>query len=539
MQATYIDMKNETIPFCKTPYFSKLICDYLAQDKALGSFYDLYPSFDGLIKKASLKGKSYSQTQRELLVKELKKQYKNTSASEASLNNIEALASANTFTITTGHQLNLFTGPLYVFYKIFDVINLAARLNKEQKDYKFVPVFWMATEDHDFEEINHFYFKGEKFEWESDQKGAVGRFNTEGLDTVFAVFSEALGNGKKAVYLKELFRKAYLEYKTLTEATRYLINELFGEHGLVIIDGDSSDLKQTFKPVVQAEVESQLSYNQISKTTDKLLTAGYHKQVHPRDINLFYLDDAGRHRISQEGDDFVLVDTDKSFTKTEILVELEKNPMAFSPNALLRPVYQEIVLPNITYIGGGGEMAYWFQLKDYFDALKLEFPILLVRTSGLLVSEKQAEKAKRINLSYEDLFLKDLDLEEKRAAMLSDFPIDFSEQKQHLEAQFKALYEMAEQTDKSFLGAVAAQEKKQLKGLANLEKRLLKAQKRKYHKELERVQILKTELFPKQNLQERISNFSEFYLAYGDELSQEIAREMHVLEAAFKVLILK
>lgn len=532
-------MKNESIPFCKTSYFSKLICDYLAQEKILEPFYDLHPSLDNLIKKASLKGKNYSKSQRELLVTTLKGQYENTSASELSLANIKALASPNTYTITTGHQLNLFTGPLYVFYKIFDVINLAARLNAEQEEYKFVPVFWMATEDHDFEEINHFYFKGEKFEWYSDQKGAVGRFNTKGLESVFSEFSGALGNGKKAVCLKELFRKAYLEHKTLTEATKYLINELFGDHGLVIIDGDSSTLKESFKPIVQAEVKSQLSNKQISKTTDKLLAAGYHKQVHPRDINLFYLDEAGRHRISQGGDDFVLVDTDKSFTKAEILAELDQNPLAFSPNALLRPVYQEVVLPNVTYIGGGGEMAYWFQLKDYFDALELEFPILLVRTSGLLVSEKQAEKTRKLDLSFEDLFLNELELDEKKVQILSEFPIDFTEQKQHLKDQFKSMYTLAEQTDKSFLGAVAAQEKKQLKGLKRLEKRLLQAQKRKYQNELDRVQVLKSELFPKQNLQERISNFSEFYLAYGDELYDEIASEMEVVDAAFKILVLK
>src|SRR5699024_946829 len=127
------------------------------------------------------------------------------------------------------------------------------------------------------------------------------------------------------------------------------------------------------------------------------------------------------------------------------------------------------------YVGGSGELAYWFELRSYFEANDLVFPSLLLRNSALLLSGKQDEKRQKLNLDYKDLFLKQADLVTKQTKRISEIPIDFSPQKSYLQQQFKDLYTLAGKTDKSFIGAVAAQEKKQLNGLDHLEKRLLKA----------------------------------------------------------------
>lgn len=531
-------MKNESIPYCSTGYFSKLMCDYLAGKEELKPFYNKLPSEESLLQLTTEKKQSFSQDKREVLVKELQEQNKSISLSASTEENIKALASPEAFTITTGHQLNLFTGPLYFFYKILDVIQASKKLNESQSKRRFVPVFWMATEDHDFEEIHHFHFQSQKITWNSQQTGAVGRFSTEGLDAVAEQVEKLFGNGKNGIYLKNLFRKAYTKHKTLTAATRYLVNELFGEFGLVIIDGDSRALKQFFTPVVKAELEEQKSHKEITQTTKTLIEAGYHEQVYPRDINLFYLTETDRLRIEKNENGFTLVDGNKRFSKDELLREIEKFPERFSPNALLRPVYQEMVLPNVAYIGGGGELAYWLQLKDYFESIAVPFPSLVLRTSMLLISEKQKDKLDRLEASAEILFLNHSELEADRANKLSELPIDFSEQKQHLEKQFSDLYVLAEKTDGSFVGAVAAQERKQIKGLEHLEKRLLRAQKRKYASEITRLTKIKKELFPQENLQERISNFSEFYLAYGEQFIEEIAKETIPLQGAFKVIVL-
>lgn len=538
MHQYFIDMKNESIPYCSTGYFSKIMCDYLAANKDLQPFYSKQPTEESLLELAKQKSQWFSKEKRNVLINELKHQNKDISLSVATEKNIQALVSPNTLSITTGHQLNLFTGPLYFFYKILDVIQASKKLNESQEESQFVPIFWMATEDHDFEEINHFHFKDQKIAWNSIQTGAVGRFSTEGLEEVAEQVEKLLGNGKNAMYLKELFRNAYTKNETLAEATRYLVNELFGDLGLVIIDGDSRALKQFFTPVIEAELNDQKSHKEISQTTKELIEAGYHEQVHPRDINLFYLTDSNRLRIARKDEGFTLVDGDKDFTKASLLEEVEKYPERFSPNALLRPVYQEMVLPNVAYIGGGGELAYWLQLKDYFESIEVPFPALVLRTSMLLMSENQKTKLDKLGATSEVLFLDSTALEANWAKKLSEFPVDFSKQKQHLENQFVDLYLLAEKTDASFVGAVAAQERKQINGLEHLEKRLLKAQKKKYVSEIARLTTLQTDLFPQENLQERINNFSEFYLAYGESLKENILKETNPLEGAFKVIVL-
>ena len=173
----------------------------------------------------------------------LKDQYRNLAVTEATTENINSLENEETFTITTGHQLNLFTGPLYFLYKIISTINLTETLTEQFPNQRFVPVFWMATEDHDFEEINYFNFKEEKVTWDRPNGGAVGRFSLEGLQEVHANFSQQLGDTKNAIFLSQLFKKAYVSHSNLADATRYIANELFKSYGLVILDADDQRLK--------------------------------------------------------------------------------------------------------------------------------------------------------------------------------------------------------------------------------------------------------------------------------------------------------
>lgn len=159
--------------------------------------------------------------------------------------------------------------------------------------------------------------------------------------------------------------------------------------------------------------------------------------------------------------------------------ELEQYPERFSPNVILRPLYQEVVLPNLCYIGGGGEIAYWLELKSFFEASQVPFPILLLRNSALLIPQKVKEKLNRMEITNKQLFLKRDAFINRKVREISNIDIDFSPQRKALQEQFEYLYSLAEQTDLSFMSAVKAQEVKQLKGLNALEKRLLKAQKRK------------------------------------------------------------
>jgi bacillithiol synthase len=303
---------------------------------------------------------------------------------------------------------------------------------------------------------------------------------------------------------------------------------------LVIIDGDDAGLKKLFAPYIKQELLTQNSFEAVSQTIAKL--SPYKIQVNPRSINLFYIENNLRERIVFENQKYKVNNTELEFSETEILNLLNTQPEKFSPNVIMRPLYQEVILPNLCYIGGGGEIAYWLELKSFFESAKVTFPMLLVRNSVLLATEKQAKKADKLNLTWRDLFLKQNILINNLTHKWSAFSIDLTPQKEQLKKQFETLFEIATQTDPSFTGAVKAQETKQLKGLENLEKRLLKAQKRKLHDQLERTTDLQNELFPNKSLQERQANFSEFYLENGDQLIQKIMKQLQPLQQNFEII---
>ncbi|WP_310381474.1 bacillithiol biosynthesis cysteine-adding enzyme BshC [Flavobacterium sp.] len=536
-------MPTDRITYQNSGYFSPLMNDYLDQKPELKSLYNRFPTlenFEAQIIEKKINFNGNDNTKRGILVSVLEKQYTKVATSVVTLNNIQLLNNSNTFTITTGHQLNLFSGPLYFLYKIISTINLTRELKAKYPTYNFVPIYWMATEDHDFEEINYFNFKGKKFRWNIESAGPVGRLSTEGLGDLFEIFTQEIGSSSNAERIKKMFEESYLNHNNLADATRYLANVLFGEQGLVILDADNAALKRSFIPYVKEELLHQTSYKNVLETAQKL--KNYTVQVNPREINLFYIEANLRERILFDPDNnrdgkYKINNTKIEFQESEILEILENYPEKFSPNVILRPLYQEVILPNLCYIGGGGEIAYWLELKSFFASAKVTFPILLVRNSVLLATQKQVHKAAKLELSWADLFSKQSNLVTNKTKQLSEFPIDLTALKEQLQLQFELLFETANHTDKSFAGAVKAQKIKQTKGLENLEKRLLKAQKKKFAEILQRTTDLQNELFPNESLQERQTNFSEFYVEYGENFIQKTIDQLQPLNTIFEVVV--
>ena len=528
-------MKVAQLPFEKTGFFSKTMLDYLAKKESIKPFYHNYPDLVGFRNQLEEKEKSFNLESRNVLSKSLEKQYQGFDLSEATQNNIKLLKQKNTFTVTTGHQLNLFTGPLYFLYKIFSTINLAEEISKKFPTKNIVPVYWMATEDHDFEEINYFNFQEKKVQWNLESGGAVGRLSTEGLSDVFEEFSSHLGSTKNAKELKKLFSEGYLKHKNLADATRFIANELFKDYGLVILDGDDLALKKMLSPIVKDELENETSFHTVSETI-LALEKNYKVQVNPRAINLFYLSENSRERILFENEIYKINNTNITFSKEEILREVDENPLAFSPNVIVRPLYQEVVLPNLCYIGGGGEIAYWLELKSYFEKVAVPFPILLLRNSVQIVSEKQQKKLTSLKISHQELFLKQQDLLSKKVLENTDIDLDFNLKIESLQKQFTELKEVAKKTDISFVGAVNAQEKKQIKGLENLQRRLLRAEKRRQKELVDRITDLQRQLLPNQSLEERQRNFSDYYLAYGTPFLVTLKKVLKPLAHQFTIL---
>ncbi|MFC6996982.1 bacillithiol biosynthesis cysteine-adding enzyme BshC [Rufibacter roseus] len=486
-------MKISCIDYSTTGAFSSLVLDYLNRDSKLKPFYAYFPEISSFSE--AIEKRNFPQAQRQVLVEELKKQYEGVEIPEAVQANIDALAQGQTFTITTGHQLNLFTGPLYFIYKIVTAINTARELQQAYPAQKFVPVYWMATEDHDFAEVNHFHLFGKKYEWEHEAEGAVGRMSTDGLNELFDALPEHY----------ELFEDAYIHSATLAEATRKIVNSLFGEHGLVCLDGDSHALKQTFAPVVKRELTEQISYKAVTQT-NAALEKHYKPQVMVREINLFFLGENLRERIVLEDEQYKVLNAGLQYSQEEILRMVDEYPERFSPNVVLRPLYQELVLPNLAYIGGGAEVAYWFQLKDMFTAFDVPYPVVMLRNSALYVTKPNAQRLEKLGFTVAEMFKELPELKKRLAELLNQDEVNLEQQRQVIEHAFKQVEEMAQNIDPTLVKAVGAETQKSLNSLQMLEKKLNKAIESKNDTAYNQLANLKEKLFPTGVLQERVDN---------------------------------
>lgn len=519
------------IPYRDTGYFSKLITDYLAKDDFLKECYTFFPGPQGF-EKAIEKRKAFT-SNRQLLVDVLKEQYGNLKNPAPG---IDLLLEENSFTICTGHQLVLATGPLYFIYKIAGAIKTCAKLREQFPAYNFLPVFWMAGEDHDFAEANHFYIGDKKIEWESGQIGAVGRMNTTEIAEVLNELKEIIGIGYNAAKIYNLLENAYLKSNDVASAMRKLLHELFGKQGLIVLDADHPKLKKIFAPYAKREILEQISFSAINRMGVKL-SERYNLQINPREINLFYLGDQLRERIVARDGDFEVLNSNIKFTQAEILDELEKHPENFSPNVAMRPLYQEIVLPNLAYIGGGGELAYWFQLKYMFDDFELPFPILMLRNSLLYLEKKYTDKLNSLNLKPRDLFRPHSELETELIKRESNLTLNLDEEQEMLSRAFSAIEEKLSAIDPNLSRSVESGLARSSRIVGKLEKKMLKAEKKQQESMLLRLQAVRDYLFPKGGLQERRDNLLLLYLIYGDRTIDIIIENIDPFDFTLTMLL--
>ncbi|MEL6355877.1 MAG: bacillithiol biosynthesis cysteine-adding enzyme BshC [Bacteroidota bacterium] len=370
-------MNITRIPFQEVPQFSDRDVAYATQDDRLRPFYKYPVTLDAFAEVFADKAKD--ETNRQLLVEELRAQYEQLPPHEKVNQQLNKLAEENTFTVITAHQPSLFTGPLYFIYKICSALNLAQKLNATYPDKHIIPVFITGGEDHDFEEINHTYLYGKKLEWQNEESGAVGAMKTNSLGAVLEELKTVLGDRDTAQSIYSRLEKAYTSYGTYGTATVALVHDLFADFGLVVADMARPAFKRAFLPIMREEIFNQPSQQLVEKAQRELEAVGFSAQAHAREINFFYLRDGLRERIVQEDDAYAVLNTSHRFSQEELEAELEQHPEFFSPNVVMRPLFQEYIFPNLAYIGGGGELAYWLERKEQFAHFGLNFPMPTIR----------------------------------------------------------------------------------------------------------------------------------------------------------------
>jgi len=490
-------MTHQYLELQQTGQFPKLLIDYLAEKKELNPFYAYYPRLENFRQLIEAK-ESFDATHRETLVEVLKSQYKGLDNQP----DFSVLSHKNTFTVTTGHQLNIFGGPLYIIYKIVTTINLARLLKIAYPDYNFVPVYWMATEDHDFEEIASVHIFGKTYTWKNHASGAVGALDPSELAELARTFPESV----------PLFERAYSQNKTLAGAVRQYMHELFGNLGLICLDANHPALKKQFLPVIADELDVCPCGDMVKQTSEKLQEMGYDTPVHAREINLFYLIDGLRERIVKEDNVYRVLKTNQKFSREQILEEARKYPERFSPNVVLRPLYQETILPNLAYIGGPSEIPYWMQLKTVFDHYEIPFPALIPRNFALYVTAAEQRRLKKLKIQCADTFGNIDQLRRRIVEQYAEHDLTLDDEKNELKQIFDRIVAKAKAVDVTMEAAALAEKTRLLKSFAKLERRIHKAEERKHGIVLGQLQTILDSFFPSGVPQERYTNFLDFHL---------------------------
>ncbi|MEI6019568.1 MAG: bacillithiol biosynthesis cysteine-adding enzyme BshC [Bacteroidota bacterium] len=526
---------NTNISFEKSKSINQLLQDYLNKSESTLPLYKQYPNVAGF--KNLIESKPYQSIQREQLFQIVYNQNKHlASISDKTAQNIQSLKENHCYTITTGHQLCLFTGPLYFIYKILSTIQLCETLKKEFPNCCFVPVYWMASEDHDFEEINHFHLFGKKLSWQSSETGAVGAFKTNTLNVIFEELKSVLGTSDNANQLLSVFEEAYLKHQTLADATRFLANHLFAEYGLVIVDGQDLAFKKQFTPFFEKDIFENTCFQNVQESIGYLNHNNYQAQVNPREINCFFLTEQSRNRIEYKDGKYHLVGREQSFSASELKEIIQHSPEKISPNVVLRPLYQQHILPNLAYIGGPGELAYWLEFKQMFDAMGIQFPILVPRNFFSIIDRSQKNKIDKLNLQAEDFFNSEKEIVDTFQAN-SNAIFELNNEKAELEKLYHQILENLNNIDKSLSGSVMAELQKNINSLNIIEAKANKALKQKSETEINQIKGIKQKLFPENMPQERYDNFAPYYLKYGQAFISEIYKHVDAFDFNHHLLI--
>lgn len=529
-----MNFSAKTISYKDTGSFSPLINGFLSGDEGLMPFLH----FSNAVKEVpkAIEARKKFPVNRTVLKDALEHQYERLGLKQEVRENLNALISENTFTICTAHQPNIFTGHLYFVYKILHVIKLSQKLKSSFPEYNFVPVYYMGNEDADLEELGQITVQGKKYSWKTDQKGAVGKMT---IDKPFVEILSQLNNQLGVLpfgnEVMDLVQKSYVPGSTIEEATFHFVDALFGKYGLVVLIPDAPRLKELFSDVVRKEINEQFSAKEMEQTS-LAFPQKYHQQAMGRELNLFYLDDSLRERIELTEKGFLINGTERTFSKEEIDELIKTRPEVFSPNVVLRPVYQERILPNILFVGGGGEIAYWLQLKNVFDAAGVFYPILLLRNSFSVLSPSTATNIKKESLTLQDIFKPVLQLHNEIISKKDDRRTDTTEISEKIGEAYSTLKDRVAIIDPTLTAHVEALLHLNREKILNVEKKMKRKLRRQHIETGNRLSQIRENLFPGGTLQERVDNILIYLSTYGFSFIDTLLNHSQTFEQQFTIL---
>ncbi len=442
-------------------------------------------------------------------------QYSSLQEDPVTKSQIAKLGNDNCYTVICAHQPVLFGGPAYWIYKIASTISLAQRLKAQFPELEFVPVYFCGSEDHDFEEISSVRFFSKSFKWTENSGVAVGRLPTNNILPVIDALKDVFKNDPNALRFFETQNEHLKNSPDYKSYFRAFTHELFGKYGLLHFDPDDPEAKKIFKPIIEKELKEEFIFKNSEENAQIISKLGFTPQVNARPVNLFFHHPTSRQRILRTNEnEYTLADSNVRWTQTEILDHLHQSPQDFSPNVLLRPLYQEYLFPNIAFIGGGAEIAYWLQLTGAFKSAKIPYPALIRRLSAIHIDHKLRQKIDKSNFEIED-FLKPEHLLEKAYlnSITDEKPIADSSFHEIIRSIDKLRNQFSSFDEPSKI-SMEAEIQKALKSLEHIQQKQLRFLKNKHESELRTLKSIREQLLPDNNLQERVINQLPVYFKY-------------------------
>jgi bacillithiol biosynthesis cysteine-adding enzyme BshC len=533
-------MSDNTIRFDQIPRTSRLYNDFLYDFDRVSQFYQ--PGgldVSALVARApKVAAQNFS---RDAVADALADQNARAGASDQTFANIERLRQKDSVVVITGQQAGLFTGPLYTVFKALTAIKLAEHLRGQ--GLNVVPMFWVASEDHDFEEVNHTRLINREgqlvtitYAGSSSKEGKpVGHIKlNEAIDANIEELIAALPESEFMPRLVEDLRDTYKAGANLADAFGAMMTRLFGKFGVVMINPLDDRLKAVAGEIYARAMSNAPEFaSRLLNASAQLEASGYHAQVYANAeaAPLFMLDEGRRTAMTRRDDGrFYLKGSEKSFGSAELLDTIRRCPSCFSPNVTLRPIVQDFLLPTLAYIGGPAEIAYFAQLRPNYGLLNRVDPVTLPRASFTLIEKRHAKTMSKYGLRFTDLFagfdevmktVVEGSLDQTTATAFDETEKVFNDKLDELNASLAAV-------DPTLADALKGGREKILYQLHNLRSRFIHNRGKRDETSKQQIERLFAALYPNKNMQERELNIFYFIARYGYELIDRIYDEVEV-----------
>jgi bacillithiol synthase len=510
----------DCIPLAQVPHTSRLFADYLGHSPKLRAFY---PSLDLQTDLANFQPQiSYSPETRERVAKALADQNRSYGSSHATLENVERLR-RGAYVVVSGQQVGLFGGPLLAILKAAHAVKLAGDLTARGIDT--VPVFWMASEDHDLAEVNHVFLPKNDFSlyrFTADATGTTGapmsdlHFEPQ-IETAVLQAAELLGDSS----VMEAVRESYRTGETVARAFAKFFARIFSTHGLVLLDPADAELHRVAAPLFRRAVAEAAEISRALVDRGKALeAAGYHEQVKvsTSSVLLFAIQNGARVAVQRHNGDFSV--GKEKLTQEELLARVQQSPEKFNANVLLRPVMQDTLLPTLAYIGGPAEVAYFAQGSVVYERLLGRATPILPRFSATILEPKIEKLVNKYDLSFQDLYHGADALAEKLAqnTLPPELDEDFRAALATVTQTMAEVKDSLAKVDATLVEAAERATSKMRYQVGRLHRRVARAALRRTHVLSQHAAMIEDALYPEKSLQERTVGALYFLAKYGTEL---------------------